>query len=735
MARSKRGRAFKAVLLAAAAMAALSLPAAAQDVAGSLDEIIVTATKQGETNVQTTPIAVTAIGEQQIEERGLSDVSDLVGIVPGLQVSDLSGYTQVYIRGVGSNIVFIGSDPSSTTHLDGVYLARPLAYLSNFLDVERIEALRGPQGTLYGRNAVGGNINIVSRRPTDVVEGRAQLTVGDYNQLGVAGYVSGPIADTGLLGSIAFNRSEHDGYLDNVAGDDLEDEDFWGLRGQVLVPFGSQSELIVRADYSESDSALGQYPKLLQPSGLPLEDSILGDYHTVAHNSANQTVAEIGGIAAEFNSDLNPNLHFRSLTAYRSFHGSIEADADSSSLPILRTLISPIRQEQISQEFNLTGEYDRFNFVLGAYYFRETNEEPLTLAVIPATASHIQRPHLTAESVALFAQGEYFLTDALSIVAGVRYTQDDKSYRLDDYWTQSASFDPAAAAAAPVIVGSAMFSNPFTVDTSNDYDAFTPKFGVNYRLDNMLFYASATRGFKSGGYDYGSNNAADASAGYAPEYLWAYEAGAKTSWFADRLRANVSVFYYDYTDMQVQSFRNLGALTQNAATAEVQGLELELSARPVSNFDIYANIAYLDATYQDYEGAFTNTLGTFSADGNRLNNAPEWAFTVGGRYSWDLGNNGEMFVGADMRYQDRVFFTAANDGVNGVTGYPQQQDAYTLLDARVGWTSPDRAWSATLIGSNLTDEEYIVGSADYTLTIAGRPGAPRTVRLQLSRSF
>ncbi|MDX2276717.1 MAG: TonB-dependent receptor [Hyphomonadaceae bacterium] len=729
----KRARTLKAALLAASALCILVAPAAAQDT-GALDEIIITATKQGETNVQTTPLAVSVVGAQEIEERGLSDIQDLVGVVPGLQVSDLSGYTQLYIRGVGSNIVFIGSDPSSTTHLDGVYLARPLAYLSNFLDVERIEALRGPQGTLYGRNAVGGNINIVSRRPSEVFEGRLQATIGDYNHLGLAGYVSGPITEGGVLGSFAFNRSTHDGYLDNVAGADLEDEDFWGVRGQVLIPIGARSDLTIRADYSESDSALGQYPKLLLPTGLPLEDSILGDYHTVAHNDVNNTRARIGGLAAEFNSDISNNLHFRSLSAYRSFSGSIEADADSSSLQILRNLISPIRQEQVSQEFNLTGQYDRFNFVLGAYYFREHNEEPLTLAITPAGASHIQRPHLSAESVALFAQGEYFITDALSVVAGLRWTQEEKDYRLTDYWTASASYDPNVSANAPII-GVPFFSDPFTVDDSSDYDALTPKFGINYRLDNMLLYASATRGFKSGGYDYGSNNPIDAANGYDPEYLWAYELGAKTSWFQDRLRANVTAFYYDYTDMQVQSFRNFGALTQNAGTSEVQGLELELSARPTSNLDLYANIAYLDATYQDYEGAFTNTLGTFSADGKRLNNAPEWAVTAGGRYTWDIGSYGEMFVGADVRYQDKVYFTAANNGVNGVTNYPQQQDAYTVLDARLGWTAPGGDWDATLIGSNLTDEEYITGTADYTLVIAGRPGAPRTVRLQLSRSF
>jgi iron complex outermembrane receptor protein len=734
---SNRLAKFNLALLTSGAMMLCSAPAFAQDDEGGLDDIIVTATKQGESALQDTPIAVSVIDADAIDERGLTDVQDLVGLAPGLQVSDLSGYTQVYLRGVGSNIVFIGSDPSTTTHLDGVYLARPLSYLSNFLDVERIEVLRGPQGTLYGRNAVGGTLNIISRRPTDTFEGRLQATVGDYETYGLAGYVSGPIGDSGILGSLAFNRSVHAGFLENVGpAGDIQDEDFWGVRGQLLIPLGHTAELTLRADYTSSDSALGQYPTLLQPTGLPLEDSILGDYSRVATDLGNRTVARIWGVAAEFNVELTPALSLRSLSAYRAFEGSIDTDADSSTLPILRTLISPIEHSQFSQEFNLTGDYDRFNFVLGAYIFQENNREPLTLAVFPAGASHIQRPDLEAFSVALFAQGEYFLTERLSVVAGVRWTRDEKDYELTDYWTTSVDLDPEVAAAAPII-GLPFFPDPFTVDARQDSEAVTPRLGLNYRAtDDILLYISATRGFKSGGFDYGSNNEADASAGYDPEYLWAYEAGLKADWFDSRLRTNFTVFYYDYTDLQVQSFANFAALTQNAATAEITGAELELTARPTSNLDLFVNVAYLDAEYQDYEGAFTNTLGEFDASGQTLNNAPEWAYTIGGRYSFDLGQSGEVFVGADYRHQSRVFFTAANDGAPvGISGYAQQQDGYGVFNARAGWTSPDEAWDVTLIGTNLTDEEYILGTADYTLVIAGRPGDPRRLRLQVTRNF
>lgn len=732
---------------AAVAFAAVPLQAYAQDAvrqdAGRDDEgiadIVVTATKMGESNLQSTPIAVSAITAEELASRGVRDVQDLKNYVPSLQVSDLSGYTQLYVRGIGSNIVFIGSDPSTTIHLDGVYLARPLSYLTDFLDVDRVEVLRGPQGTLYGRNSVGGTINVISRRPSDTFEAEFRGEYGTYDRYAAKAYASGPIGG-GITASLAVDVSGHGAYRENVStGGGAEDLKSRGVKGQVRVPLGT-GQLTLRADYSRQSGAMAAYPKLIGPIGVPLDDSILDDPGKVAMDGVNHTVLENYGVSADLRFDIADGIELRSLTAWRAFHGSILADADSSSLPLFRNLIAPIRQRQLSQELSLVGKGDRFDWVVGAYYFNERNREPLTLTIYPFGVTHVQRPLLRAESFAVFGQGEFRLSDRLSVVAGLRYTTERKRYALDDRFTASTSSDPAIAETAPPLSGVPGIPDPFAIDTSRRDNALTPKFGINFRPnDNVLLYVSATRGFKSGGYDYGANNALDAAAGYGPEKLWSYEAGLKSDWLDRRLRVNLTGFYYDYTDLQVQSYvqvgASFGARTQNAATARVKGVEVEIVARPISSLQLYASVAYLDARYRDYKTAYVPAFGTFDASGNRLNNAPQWSATIGGSYRLDLGTNGSIELGGDVHTQSRIYFTAANAGVGGIANYPEQQGAYAVVNGRLMWTSSDGKFGIGVIGSNLTNRNYYVGTANYTPAISARQGRPREVIGQLSVKF
>ncbi len=728
---------------AAAACAAMPLEARAQDAQTGEDEgiadIVVTATKMGESNLQSTPIAVSAITAAELASRGVRDVQDLKNYVPSLQVSDLSGYTQLYVRGVGSNIVFIGSDPSTTIHLDGVYLARPLSYLNDFLDVDRVEVLRGPQGTLYGRNSVGGTINVISRKPSDTLEAEFRGEYGTYDRYAAKGYVSGPIGG-GVAASLAVDLSGHGAYRDNVStGNDAEDIKSRGVKGQVRIPLGT-GDLTLRADYARQSGAMGAYPKLIGPVGVPLDDSILNDPGKVAMDGVSHTVLKNYGASADLRLDIADGIELRSLSAWRAFRGSILADADSSSLPLFRNLIAPIRQRQISQELSLLGKGDRFDWVVGAYYFNEHNREPLTLTIYPFGVTHVQRPLLRAESLAVFGQGEYRITDQLSLVAGLRYTTETKRYTLDDRFTASTASDPAVAEVAPPVSGVPGIPDPFAIDTRRRDHALTPKLGINFRpRDNVLVYLSATRGFKSGGYDYGANNAVDAAAGYGPEKLWSYEAGLKSDWFDRKLRVNLTGFYYDYTDLQVQSYvqvgASFGARTQNAATARVKGVEAEIVARPVRALQLHASIAYLDARYSDYKTAYVPAFNTFDATGKRLNNAPEWSATIGGSYRFDLGGSGALEIGGDLHTQSQVYFTAANAGVGAVTNYPERQGSYTVVNGRIMWTSQDGRFGVGVIGTNLGDRNYYVGTANYTPAISARQGRPREVLGQVSLKF
>jgi iron complex outermembrane receptor protein len=738
--------ALAAVMLTFAERAQSQLAAAPANAAQGqgIEDIVVTATRMGETRLQSTPLAVTALNGAQLNERGVRDVQDLKTFVPSLQVSDFGGYSQLYIRGVGSNIVFIGSDPSTTINLDGVYLARPLSYLNNFLDVDRVEVLRGPQGTLYGRNSVGGTINVISRRPSETFQGEVQGEFGTFDRYGIAGYASGPITKGGILASLAFDVSGNEGYLENVStGGDLEGMKSRGVRGQVLVPVGASGEWTVRADYSRQSGALGIYPKLLGPDASPLDNSVLGDYDKVSVDGKDSTILKNYGVASDFKIGLGSFGSLRSLTSYRGFRGSIVTDPDGSSLPLFRNSIDPIRQNQFSQELTLNGKAGKLDYVIGAYYFSETDREPQTFNLLFAGVSHVQRPILHSQSVAGYGQGEYHLTNTVSLVAGLRYTTETKHYQLDDYYVASIDPNPAVAAAGPVLSGIPGISNPFTVNTRRHDHAFTPKFGINFKpVDTVLLYASATRGFKSGGYDYGASNEIDAATGYGPEKLWSYEVGIKSDWFDRKLRLNLDGFYYDYTDLQVESLvqngLSFGARTQNAATAHVKGIEAEIAVKPVRALDLFANLDYLDARYVKYSNASITSDPDFDASGNRLNNAPRWSTTFGGTYTFDLGSSGKIFVGSDVHVQSTVYFTAANDGASGVTNYPEQQHGYTLIDARIGWTSDKGDWTVSVSGTNLGDRQYLTGTANYAAgltSFTGRPGRPREVFGQITRKF
>jgi iron complex outermembrane receptor protein len=707
-----------------------------------LEEIIVTATKTGATQLQSTPIAITAFTATQLSQNKIDDVRGLVQFTPGLQISDTNGYAQLYIRGVGSNTVYIGSDPSTTIQMDGVYLARPLAYFSDFLDVERVEVLRGPQGTLYGRNSVGGTINIISKKPSDTFTGEVEASVGTYNEYSVKGYVSGPVTGTPLLFSLSGVRLSHDPYFENIStAGGIGNQDSYGLRGQVYLPVGDQFEATFRADYSNSDEAIGGDSKLLQPIGVPADDAILGDYSKIAANSSDALRLENFGFALDMKYQVNDAVSLKSLTAYRSLISSEYTDSDASSTDTTRAIFD-LGQHQISEEFNINADAGPLKLVGGAYYFHENDREPADVILPGFGLTHFQRPTLEDETYAFFAQGEYHFTDQWSAIVGLRWTRDSKDYDITDFWTFAGTPNPAIDILAPKLVGVPGFSSPFAIASTKSAQALTPKFGLNYQVtEDMLAYASITRGFKSGGFDFGSSGPVQQATGYGPEFLWSYEVGLKSQWLENRLRVNLDAFYYDYSDLQVELFTPpASAFTQNAAAASVKGIEAEIAGRPLPSVDLYTNVAYLDAQYDSYPGAqFKASPIPFDASGKYLNDAPKWSFTVGGTYTYDTDSIGALYAGLDYHFQTTEFFSPVNDGVNGISGYPGKQGSYGLLNLRLGWKSDDRLWNATMIARNLTGRQYITAAADYggpaLSTLIGRPGDPRTFVFLVSRKF
>ena len=680
---------------------------------GEDDSIIVTATRMGETRLQDTPLAVTAVSAETLDRAGIKDIRDLVSIAPGLQVTQNATFSQVYIRGIGSNNVFGGSDPSSTMHVDGIYLARPGSYLSNFLDVERIEVLRGPQGTLYGRNSVGGTINVISRKPDDVMRARGQLTYGNYDFQRAEGYVSGPVIPGKVAASFSILRSTRDGYLDNVVPGvgDIDDEDTVGGRLQLRFTPDSRLDVVMRADYLHSDDALGGYVKMLQRTNDPAANSVLGDFRSVALNIRSASKRTQWGASADISYDLG-SATIHSLTGYRTNRLRQVGDTDGTALNVRRTDQFE-GQRQFSQELNLSGALGDLSYILGLYYFDENIQVDSSVTTFASNVRANFMPVIETAAMAGFAQANYALTERLSLTAGARYTRERKRFdqTAQQFFLTTGGLRPGF---------------PETYALRDVYSAWTPKVGIEFRpVDDVLIYASATKGFKSGGFNFASRNVRQ---GFDPETLWSYEAGVKLELFDRLWRLNGTYFHYDYTNLQVQSFLSPGVIDiTNASDAKVDGVEIESLLRPVQGIQIGVNLAYLDAVYKNYTTALAPGNVVFDASGNRLNLAPKWAYSAFVDLDLPVGN-GSIIGRAEYSHRGRQFFTAGNVGLD-------QQSPYGLVNASLGYNFGDSGFRVMVFGRNLADKEYVTSTASFASGIVGRVGEPRTYGVRVSVTY
>jgi len=699
---------FLGMLLTSCAAGALAAeaPGAGSDV--QIDEVIVTANKSGAASVQRTPIAVTALSADALGAAHVSDVRDLGQLVPNLSVSRFSTYAQIYIRGVGSNNSFNGSDPSVTVHADGVYLARPFAQFSNFLDVQRVEVLRGPQGLLYGRNSVGGTINIISRKPTDDFAARASALVGNYSLVDLGGFVSGPLIPERLEASLAASYVNHDPYRKNIvaSGNDVDDEDSRAVRGQLRAQLSDAIEATTRADYARSEQRLAGFSVLQAPFDAAT-NSILGNYHRVALNLPQTSNTRLWGISEDIEAKLSDSLTLKSLTAYRKSRAHSQQDGDATDQDLQQVRLGEDAR-QFSQEFNLIGRAEHLEYVVGLFYFDERTKTDSSITLPPQNARALFNPVTDTKAYAAYAQATYQLNDVLAIVAGGRYSHEKKDFtQLIDRRVLSTN------AQGPITAYQA----------SRTFSSFTPKIGINWTpTSDILVYVSATRGFKSGGFNF---NSANATQGFDPETLWSYEAGVKSQFLDRRLQMNLTAFRYDYKNLQVNAFIRPGATDiVNAATARVNGAELEIVAKPVRGLDLTANFAVLDATYRRYPAAPIGGAATIDASGNRLNNAPKFTMNLAAQYTYPLAGGDSVYARGEYSRRSQSYFTVLNSPLIG-------QDAYDLVNASLGYTSKDGRWTAEVWGRNLGDEEYVVNVYTNGPVPSGIPGAPKTYGVRL----
>ncbi|RIK92375.1 MAG: hypothetical protein DCC73_13345 [Proteobacteria bacterium] len=704
-----------------AAMSPASHSLAADSLA--LEEIIVTAERR-EASLQNVPISIAAFTGQQLQKSGLQTTMDLQTRTPGLVFSTNTALGQPYIRGIGTDIINVGTDPSIAVHIDGHYQTRSTAAVQDFFDVERVEVVKGPQGTLYGRNASGGAINIITNSPSNELEAAGDISYGNYGRISVHGMVNVPILDDKVALRVAGFRTNRDGFsYDVLRNTDVDDDDVWAVRGKLRMELTETVTLTLGADHSEVRGARNGAPTVDPDSPAPARDlfgaAVNTDPRVVQYNNDFYTHIDHTNLSAHLEWDLGSVL-LKSITGYTDAKNRIELDIDATEIDFTWSN----ENEDINaftQELQLSSKSDgNLEWIFGAFYLHEKAKQRFHVFISPLAADLDYPVANRVDAYALFGQASYRVTESLRLTAGLRYSYEKK--KGDFLYIVTDPFGLLTG-----VAGGGVFVSQSAPEES--WKAWTPKFGIDYFVnDDVMLYVSATRGFKSGGF-----NLLGSGEQFDPEYIWSYEGGLKSMLFDKRLKLNLAAFYYDYTNLQVNRFNPAtgGATTSvtNAASAEVKGIEAEALALISEGLELDMSVALLDAEYKTYFTANPDAPDPFidqDLSGNTLPRSPKFSFGAGLQYTHDLANYGRLTLRGEARYQSHIWFDQFNSE-------NVEEDNYTLLNAFLTFESQDERWRAQIYGRNLTDKLYrqnviratsIIGTLDIW-------SAPRTYGLEV----
>jgi len=692
-------------------------PTADEEDVKTLGRVTVTARRREE-SLKDVPGSVTAISADEIARFASTEIGDLQSSVPNIVLHEGDAQNTVaYIRGVGQLDSLAFADPGVGIYLDDVYLGRAQGSFLDVFDVERIEVLRGPQGTLYGRNTIGGAIKFVSRAPSETPEFSASATLGSFDQTDVSIGVSGPIAGDKLLGKAAIAYLSRDGYADNtVTGEDDGDRDTLAWRGSVLAHLSDTFRIQLSVDGStdtpdtsrtpnRETAVFGAFPRSEDPFTIDADFNGLSDL-------------SVGGISARATWDVSDALTLVSTTAYREMEYDANLDLDATGAPLFGVFVFE-DQNQFSQELQANYERGPISVVGGLYYFDEEDvtESGIFGPDIAFVSNSINDQKTTA--FAIYGDLSYDVSERLSFSAGVRLTEEEKDFiRIQEFF----------GAATPLIPQIGMGFRATDVDTSKSFSNTSPRFSVSYDLsDDVTTYASVGRGFKSGGFDGRSNTGFEAQP-FDAETLTAYEAGIKGTFADGTVFASAAVFLNEYEDLQVSSFTEqngaFAAIFTNAAEAQIAGFEFEGSWQATDHLRLDLSGGYLDAEYNEFIGE----NGADVSDMLTPANAPDWTGRLAANYRRSIGQGTELVVAAAAAYRGDVYPTVSSSDI-------LRQGGYTLYDASVGLEFANGKYSLLLAGRNLSDKEYRTQGFDLSDSLGyqlGYYGAPRTVSLTAS---
>ena len=699
-------------------------PAASPDQDLQIAEVIVTARRRAE-SLQDVPVSVSALDADRIVQLQAENITGLQNAVPNLYMDRGDGAnTVIYVRGIGQNDSLAFADAGVGVYVDDVFIARSQAAFLDLFDVERVEVLRGPQGTLYGRNTIGGAVKFVSAEPPEQFGLYVEAGGGNFGYQALKARLGGPFGDD-LRGKIAVAAIQRDGYATNtVDGQDDGDTQSIAWRGTLAYTPTDNTRISLsvdgkrdRPDTSRSPVRETSVTGFADPVGAPFTPTTFPaatNPYRVDVNANDMSDLTAWGVTLKAGVDLSDAWSLESITSYRDMDFDLALDTDGSPLPILDILVLQ-DQDQFSQELRATYDaHDGLTAVAGLYYFHDddltfsgVDNGSLSIFGFPVTAfglatSSLADTHQTTESMAAFADASYDLTQKLTLSAGVRYTYEEKESRrrFENF------FDPAISVVEntpPFLSGVGVPGN--TLTGKANFDAVTPRLSISYRAsDDAMLYASASRGFKSGGFD-GRGTTDFGFQPFDPETVWGYELGLKSTLADGRVIANAALFYNDYQDLQVTSFGadpvsgTFVSLFTNAAKARTQGAELELTARATAGLTLNAAVGYLDAKYEEF-----NTLvgGVVTDVSDReMANAPEWTASLGLTYEHRLSPMLLGTVHVDGAYRGKTYTEITASEVLA-------QDSYTLANAFVSVRTDDDRWELRAGAQNLTDEKVRV---------------------------
>lgn len=770
---ARAGTSLAAIASAVPAMAqnnapsALTAPAPAESAAqvgdaadgneAGIGEIVVTAQKRSE-SLQKVPLAITAVGAEALQRSGITDLQGVTAAVPNLNLGQQVGVAKIALRGIGLESLQPGAEGSIAFHVDGVFISRSVAALASFYDVEQVEVLRGPQGTLYGRNATGGSINLRTRNPTEELTGYAKLTVGNYSRIVAEGAISGAIVPGVLTARVAFQTQDRDGYGKNiVTGNDIDDLNSRAVRGSLRFTPSDELTVDIKADYYRQNDNSGGYHYLgsggfsapgvpLTPTGLAIGGAVAtSNIRDIANDMDPANRMSFWGTSGKMSYDLGGDIELVSLTAYRELRYRTRTDLDSTSAQ-LSVLHQGEQDWQFSQELQLSGKGDRFNWLIGGFYFRENDRGQLAIPLnnlvvgFPEPGAFVRGyyggGYIKTDALAAFGQATYEIFDNLRLTLGARYSTEKKTNRDESAFDVFTPTDPTTPAAVVL----ATPASAQVIERNKRFNSFTPKIALDYQLTpSVLLYASWSKGFKSGTYSLGSFIPP-----VNPEKVSAVEGGMKATLFDRRLRLNLAGFYYDYTDLQVGKVVGQITVLENAATARIYGLEAEAQAILTDRIEIDANASWLHARFKSYvsadpgrpygSGQVTDDLGqsAFDLAGNTLGQSPDFSFFVGAQYKVPTDSAGDFTLRGEVSYRSRSYFTPFN--VDYVS-----QPAFAKVNAFLNWTSTDERVNGSLFVKNLTNKTTIgsayVSSALFGFPINGYLEEPRTYGIRVGYQF